>query len=127
MTLDELETIHRHKTGDLIHYAVYAGAKLAQASEEELHAFSTYARKLGLAFQIQDDLLDVIGNEESIGKPIGSDQKHGKATYPALIGVEGAKQMVDALVTEAKSVIDLPSIEPTRLFEIADYFAYRIR
>ncbi len=127
LSLNELERIHRHKTGDLIHYSVYAGVKLAQASKDQINAFSTFARKLGLAFQIQDDLLDVIGSEEHTGKPVGSDQKLGKSTYPVLMGVDAAKKMVETLVTEAKNAIDLPNINPARLFEIADYFAYRVR
>lgn len=125
LTLTDLEQIHRHKTGDLIHYSIYAGAVLAEANESERNALQIYARNLGLAFQIQDDILDITGTEANIGKPIGSDQKLGKSTYPALLGLAAAQQWLKQLVDEAKKAIQLPRIQHNRLAEIADFFVYR--
>ncbi|OPZ71362.1 MAG: Farnesyl diphosphate synthase [Firmicutes bacterium ADurb.Bin456] len=83
-----LEYIHRNKTGALYRIAIRTGAILAGAREEELEALSRYAEHLGLAFQIKDDILDLEGEEKKIGKPVGSDLKNKKATYPALFGLE---------------------------------------
>lgn len=125
LNLEQLEKIHRHKTGDMIHFSIYAGAKLGNANEEQLLALSTYARKLGLAFQIKDDILDVIGNEELIGKPVGSDQRLGKSTYPALMGLENAKKSLETLIDEAIDALKVPGIEYERLVAIANYFKDR--
>lgn len=125
LSIEELEKIHRHKTGDLIYFSIYAGARLAHANENQLAALSLYARKLGLAFQIQDDILDIIGTETALGKPTGSDQKLGKSTYPALIGIDTAKKWLAQLVEEAKNVIMIPGINHKRLSQIADYFVER--
>lgn len=83
-----LEYIHRHKTGTLYRVSVRAGAILAGARQDQLESLSQYAEHLGLAFQIKDDLLDIEGDEKKIGKPIGSDFKNKKATYPSLFGIE---------------------------------------
>lgn len=90
--LDEqgLETIHRLKTGELFKAALRAGALLAGIDEEKLNCLDRYARCFGLAFQITDDILDVKGDENLIGKPVGSDEKNDKITYPRLYGLEGA-------------------------------------
>jgi farnesyl-diphosphate synthase (EC 2.5.1.10) len=90
--LDEpgLETIHRLKTGELFKAALRAGALLAGMDEAKLNCLDSYARGFGLAFQITDDILDVKGDEALIGKPVGSDEKNNKITYPRLYGLEGA-------------------------------------
>lgn len=85
-----LETIHRLKTGELFKAALRAGALLAGMEDEKLNYLDNYARCFGLAFQITDDILDVKGDEALIGKPVGSDEKNNKATYPRLYGMEGA-------------------------------------
>jgi len=87
-----MEYIHRHKTGALFKASVRSGAILAGATEEQLKALTDYAENLGLAFQIVDDILDVQGDVGKIGKPVGSDEKNKKATYPALFGMEQAHQ-----------------------------------
>ncbi|MCL6635586.1 MAG: polyprenyl synthetase family protein [Peptococcaceae bacterium] len=87
-----LEYIHRHKTGALYRAAVRTGAILAGASEPQLAALTSYAEHLGLAFQIKDDILDIEGDEKVLGKPVGSDVKNKKATYPAFYGLEGARE-----------------------------------
>ena len=85
-----VEYIHTRKTGALIRASVRAGAILSGASDQQLHKLTTYAGNLGLAFQIVDDILDIVGDEQKIGKPVGSDQRNKKATYPALYGLEAA-------------------------------------
>jgi len=87
-----LEYIHRHKTGALYRAAVRAGAILAGAGAGELRSLTEYAECLGLAFQIKDDILDLEGDQAALGKPVGSDQKNQKATYPGLFGMEKAKE-----------------------------------
>lgn len=125
LTLLELEQIHRHKTGDLISFSVYAGAVLANASDLHLAALLKFANKIGLAFQIQDDILDITGVEVDLGKPIGSDQRHGKSTYPGIIGIDAAKAWLNELISEAKAAINLPGLEHRRLAELADFFVTR--
>lgn len=102
-SMDEkmLQYIHTHKTGALIRFSVLAGAILSGAAEEQLRKLSRYADNLGLAFQIVDDILDVVGDEQTIGKPVGSDQRNQKATYPALFGLEAARQKAAAAAAEA--------------------------
>ena len=87
-----LEYIHSRKTGALYKASVRAGAILAGAREEELQSLTEFAEYLGLAFQIKDDILDVEGDEKKLGKPVGSDIRNKKATYPALFGLEAARQ-----------------------------------
>lgn len=93
ITGEVMEYIHRHKTGALFRAAVRAGAILGGASEEELSCLTRYSEQMGLAFQIKDDLLDIEGDEAKIGKPVGSDLKNQKCTYPSLYGLEQARNM----------------------------------
>ncbi len=96
-----LEYIHRRKTGALYRAAVRSGAILAGADENTLSSLTEYAEYLGLAFQIKDDILDVEGDQSKLGKPVGSDQKNKKATYPALFGLEKAKEKAGQAVAAA--------------------------
>ncbi|MEW6275609.1 MAG: polyprenyl synthetase family protein [Bacillota bacterium] len=96
-----LEYIHRHKTGALYRAAVRSGAILAGADEETLCSLTAYAEFLGLAFQIKDDILDVEGDQAKLGKPVGSDQRNQKATYPGLFGMEKAKARAGEAITAA--------------------------
>lgn len=89
---DLLDYMHRHKTGALIRASVRAGAILAGAKEKQLASLTEYAENFGLAFQIMDDVLDVVGLEEELGKPVGSDQRNEKATFVSRWGLEGACQ-----------------------------------
>ena len=86
-----MEYIHKHKTGKLLEFAVLAGAILSDATEEQEEKLLTFAKYIGLAFQIRDDILDVEGTEEEIGKPIGSDLSNEKSTYTTLFTVDRAK------------------------------------
>lgn len=105
LTLEQLQYIHQHKTADLLIFCVRAGAILAGATEHQLELLTRYATNIGLAFQIQDDILDVTGDEAKIGKPVGSDEKSHKSTYPVLIGMEASRQMLNRLVDEANQAL----------------------
>ncbi|AGB81323.1 geranylgeranyl pyrophosphate synthase [Serratia sp. FGI94] len=107
INLEELEQIHRHKTGALIRSAVRLGALAAgETGHAALHELDRYAEAIGLAFQVQDDILDVIGETAKIGKRQGADQQHGKSTYPALLGLDNAKAKAWDLYQEALSALD---------------------
>ena len=100
--LEQLELIHKHKTGALIRCAVRLGALAAgEKGREILPQLDMYADAIGLAFQVQDDILDVISDTETLGKPQGSDLELDKSTYPALLGLEGAQQKAQQLYQEA--------------------------
>ncbi|MER2471891.1 (2E,6E)-farnesyl diphosphate synthase [Photorhabdus laumondii] len=102
-----LEKIHRHKTGTLIRSAVRMGAYSAgQSGHDALPELDQYAQAIGLAFQVQDDILDVIGDTEMIGKRQGSDQQLGKSTYPALLGLEQAQKKAYELYQEALQALN---------------------
>lgn len=94
ITADTLAYIHLLKTGAIIRSSCTIGAIMSGASEEEIEAVDEFASKLGTAFQIQDDILDCIGSEEELGKPIGSDKDSGKNTYVKLLGIEKSKELV---------------------------------
>ena len=96
-----LRQMHQLKTGALISAAVASGAVMAGAGEEQLASLSVYARKIGLAFQVVDDILNVLGNTEQLGKAVGTDQARRKNTYPALLGLAGAQQYARDLVDGA--------------------------
>jgi geranylgeranyl diphosphate synthase type II len=104
--LDQIEYIHRNKTGALIRVAMRIGAILADADDNTLGIVSSYGSKIGLAFQIVDDVLDVTGSQEKLGKDIGSDEKNVKATYPRVIGLEESRQTASRLIAGAKREID---------------------
>ena len=106
VTGDELERIHRHKTGALITAAVRSGALIAGASAPELEAATRYASALGLLFQITDDLLDVTATAEDLGKTPGKDARSRKATYPALYGLEATRERAHAAYREACAALD---------------------
>ncbi len=102
-----LEYIHTHKTGALIAASVAVGAILAGAAARQLRAMTSYGEKLGLAFQITDDLLDLEGEEGKLGKAVRKDESKGKATYPALFGAAESRVKAERLIEEA-----LASLEP---------------
>lgn len=100
-----LEYIHRHKTGALYRVSIRAGAILAGASEEQLACLTEYAEQLGLAFQIVDDILDIEGDEKKTGKPVSSDIKNKKLTYPALFGLEKSKGKARLAAEKAREAL----------------------
>ena len=97
---EQLRLIHRHKTGALINAAIQMGGAAAQADEVQRKALEAYAYGIGLVFQVVDDVLDVIGTAEQLGKPIGSDSENGKTTFVTLFGVDGAMQLAEKLNDE---------------------------
>ncbi|MHB1224681.1 MAG: polyprenyl synthetase family protein [Gemmatimonadaceae bacterium] len=101
LSLDQLERIHRCKTGALITAAVRLGGLVARAGDDALDAFSRYGQAIGLAFQIADDVLDLTATSDELGKTVGRDVALGKSTYPALLGIDGARDRARALVSEA--------------------------
>lgn len=115
----ELELIHRRKTGALIQAAARAGALVAGASEKELEAVARYAFDLGLLFQITDDLLDVTATAEDLGKTPGKDARARKATYPALYGLEAARERARRVYEDARAALSTVGADTTLLRGIA--------
>ena len=107
----ELEYIHTHKTGALYRASVRAGAILSGASPEQMINLTTYADNLGLAFQITDDILDIEGDEKKLGKPVGSDTKNDKATYPALYGIEESRKKAGEAGERALAALNAFGVE----------------
>ncbi len=103
--LEKLLYIYEHKTAALIEAAMMVGATLAGAEEEVVEEIEQAASKIGLAFQIQDDILDITGDEASLGKPIGSDERNGKVTVATLLGIEKASGEVARLSGEADAIL----------------------
>lgn len=125
LTLDELEYIHVHKTGRMIEFSVHAGALMSGANEFEIENLLAFAHHLGLAFQIRDDILDIEGNEELIGKPVGSDAVNHKSTYPLLLSLAGAKEVLQSHIQKAKYFISRTNLNTPILIEITDLIAFR--
>ncbi|WP_426607422.1 (2E,6E)-farnesyl diphosphate synthase [Pantoea anthophila] len=127
--LDQLEQIHRHKTGALIRSAVRLGAFTAgDAGREALPLLDRYAEAIGLAFQVQDDILDVVGDTAVIGKRQGADQQLGKSTYPSLLGLENARAKARDLYQEALDALELlaaHSYNTTALQALASFIIER--
>ena len=125
MTKDKLDFIYRLKTSALIESSMLIGAVLAGATEEEQKIIEQAAGKVGLAFQIQDDILDVTSTMEVLGKPIGSDEKNHKVTYVTYEGIEKAKDDVKALSTEAIELVESLSGKNEFLTELLSYLIAR--
>ena len=106
INLDQIEYIHRNKTGALIMVAMRIGAMLAGANDETTAVFSSYGSKIGLVFQIVDDVLDVTGSQEKLGKDIGSDERNVKATYPRVVGLEESRRLASELIESGKKEIE---------------------
>lgn len=125
LSLVELETMHRHKTGALIRASAAMGATAAGASAEQLEQLDRYASAIGLAFQVQDDILDVTADTATLGKQQGADIARNKPTYVALLGLETAKHKADSLRQEALSALTnfAQSAEPLR--QLANYIVAR--
>jgi geranylgeranyl diphosphate synthase, type II len=122
---ETVEFIHRHKTGALIHASICSGALLGGADGPRLEALSTYGLKIGLAFQISDDILDVEGDSETMGKGVGGDGRKGKATYPALLGLAKSKEIQESLVDSAVEALRDFDRRSDPLRQIARYIIER--
>ena len=126
MTLAALENMHQLKTGALIETSVRFGWLCSgKTDENELTALITYARALGLAFQVQDDILDIEGDTATLGKPQGSDLEANKATYPKLLGLEAAKAKAQMLLAEAKDALSVLPYDTSELSAFAHYVIAR--
>ncbi|BCA79375.1 polyprenyl synthetase family protein [Desulfuromonas sp. AOP6] len=123
--LPTLQYIHTHKTGALILACLQCGALIGGCSQEQFDALSRYGEAAGLAFQIADDILDITGDQEILGKDIGSDQARGKATYPALMGLEEAQRRAQELKDLAIESLDLFDHRAEPLRAIARYIVDR--
>jgi geranylgeranyl pyrophosphate synthase len=127
LTLSQLENMHRFKTGALISASIELGilSSNQDIAPEIAHSLSRYAQAIGLAFQVQDDILDVIGDAHIIGKPQGSDQAANKPTYPALLGLDGAKAKLAELYSQALDATQCLGDQGKKLTELAQYIIER--
>jgi geranylgeranyl pyrophosphate synthase len=128
LTLAELETMHLHKTGALIRASVQLGYLASQINDPDIaERLDRYARCVGLAFQVHDDILDVEGETAVIGKPQGSDSDQNKPTYPNILGMDEAKKTAQSLCDEAISCLDQLGPSADTLRQLADYIVNRDR
>lgn len=125
VNLDELENIHHRKTGDMIGFALTAACCLAGASNDDTAALAEFGRKLGLAFQVQDDILDVSGDTNRIGKRTGSDEGNQKSTYVSLFGLNGAGYHLGELHELALAALDPFGERADPLRRLADFIIQR--
>lgn len=125
VSLEKMEEIHRLKTGELISFAITAGAYLANTNEKQVEHLSSFATYLGLIFQVQDDILDVTGDPEKLGKPVGSDSGNQKSTYPNLLGLEGAIDIKNKYVVLAKEALQKAEVRANYLEALTEYFTER--
>ena len=125
VTPETLEFIHNNKTARLINLAIRFGCYLADVNEEEIEIMEEVGKKLGLAFQITDDILDVEGDQNSVGKTLGKDKKEKKATYPSVYGLEKSKAMAEELIKEAKELLDKFGEKAELLRRLADFILVR--
>ncbi|MFO7817967.1 MAG: polyprenyl synthetase family protein [Thermodesulfobacteriota bacterium] len=125
--LDKLQNMHLLKTGALLVSSCVTGAVLAGGGEDDVRRAGEFGRHVGLAFQIADDILDVTGDQEIMGKPVGSDEKQGKFTYPALIGIEKSKKIAQKSVSAAGVVLEAYTGEEKEfLLSLTDYIVNRV-
>ena len=120
-----LEYIHINKTGALLKLCVRMGAILAEASEKDIERLTIYAEKIGLAFQIKDDILSEEGNPEITGKPVGNDKELGKCTYVSYYGLDGAKQELNKIIEEAIQQLEIYGEKAEFLRQLAIYIKNR--
>jgi geranylgeranyl diphosphate synthase type II len=120
-----LERIHRRKTGAMIRVSLRLGGLVGGASDDQLAALDDYGEKVGLAFQIIDDWLDVQGDEAAMGKRLRKDSEHGKLTFPAVMGVEQSRARAEQLVGQACERIDLFGPRARSLDALARYVLER--
>lgn len=127
ISLDQLREMHAMKTGALIRVACLSGAMLAGAEPVELERASTYGAAIGVAFQIADDILDVIGDEKVMGKPVGSDEQAGKNTYPSLVGLDESRRLAGQYVDKAiECLAGYSTLEADFLRHLARYIVERV-
>lgn len=125
LTLEQILFIHEKKTAALLECSMMVGAVLAGATKSEIYEVEQAARDIGLAFQIEDDILDLIGNEEELGKPINSDEKNGKTTYVTLKGIDMARQDTELLTKRAIQRLEMLPGENPFLMDLLQYLVAR--
>lgn len=125
ISMDELRKMHTGKTGALFRAAIRSGAIMAGANEKQLQALTVYADCFGLAFQITDDILDVVGDEAIIGKPVGSDERNEKSTYVTLTSLEEARQLAADTVKQAVEALQIFGDKATFLRELVEMLLSR--
>jgi len=126
LSLDQLENMHQLKTGALIRASIQLGALCnPDTSDEQMQSLDNYARCIGLSFQIHDDILDVVGDTKTLGKPQGSDQQQSKPTYPSIIGLEASRKLADEHHEEALSHIAHWDQAADTLRELSAYIVER--
>lgn len=123
---ETLKYIHENKTGKMIKLPVEIGAILCDSTEKEYEALVKYSEFIGLAFQIKDDILDIEGEFEKLGKPIGSDIELNKTTYPSLFGMKKSKELLSETIENAKKSLEIFDRKQVEIFyQLADYIGYR--
>ena len=125
LSLPELELMHIHKTGAVIRAAVLLGFSCGKVSEAEMQKLDKYAKAIGLAFQVVDDLLDAEASTATLGKTAGKDAKHGKATYVSLMGLARARELAEELRAQAQAALGGLGAPARRLSELADFIVLR--
>lgn len=125
--LEIVDYIHYHKTAALIEAALLVGAMLADASEKDMEIIRSYGRSIGLAFQIVDDILDIVSTTEELGKDAGSDIEKGKATYPSIVGLEKSRERARELYEESIKALDGLTCDTSILRSIAAYIITRVK
>ena len=125
MSIEEIENIHRNKTGALICFSTEAGAIIGEADAATLNGVSAIGEKLGLLFQIRDDLLDVTETTEALGKTAGKDSAAAKATYPAVRGIERTERLAEEVHAEILDAISKLNVPHETLIDIADFILTR--
>ena len=125
VTPSRLKATDAMKTGALIKAACIMGCIMGEASPQLAAAAQGYAEKIGLAFQLTDDMLDVTGTTEELGKPAGSDKQQHKATYVSLYGLEQVEAMAKGLLEEAKACLKNAKVASAFLYDLTDYILYR--
>lgn len=119
LTLDKLKVIHNNKTGKLLMFSTVAGGIISECTEKELESLRNYSKYIGLAFQIKDDLLDIYGNSQELGKPVGSDSKNSKNTYPSLIGIKKSEELLNEYYLKAINELKRIDADTLKLEKIA--------
>jgi geranylgeranyl diphosphate synthase, type II len=125
ISLETLQYIHKHKTGALLEVSVVSGALLGGANPEQVELLSNYARNVGLAFQIIDDVLDITATDEQLGKTAGKDLAQAKATYPSFWGIEASKAEAQQLIAAAKMTLKPFGEKAVILEHLADFITQR--
>lgn len=123
---ETLDYIHSHKTGALYNFSLRSGAILSGCSQQELDIITEYSEALGLAFQISDDILDITGSKESLGKTPGKDEAKGKNTYPSIYGLDHSRNELSRLCNKAIELIETNNINSSALLQIAQFIANRV-